>query len=362
VSGPQRLLILGAGSMAASHAERFAAIPGCAVVAAVDTNAGRARAFADAHAIPAAFDDLGAALAWGEFDAAVNVTPDGAHKATSLALIAAGKHVLCEKPLAVTYGDAREMAEAAEAAGLVNMVNFTYRNAAALQAARRMVEAGEIGALRHVQASYLQSWLTARHWGDWREEERWLWRLSSAHGSMGVLGDIGVHILDFAAYAAGEAIVALGARMKTFDKAEGGAVGGYRLDVNDSVAMTAEFAGGALGVIHASRMATGERNDLRLTLHGDRGALRIWSDERDSTLEGCLGPDVETQTWRPVECPATPRNAERFVLALLTGENGEPSFRRGAEMQRLVDLAFASDAEGRTLAVAAERRGTAEVS
>jgi predicted dehydrogenase len=346
-----RILVLGTGAMAASHAERFAGIPGCVVAAAVDVNAERARAFAEAHAIPAAFDDLAAAIAWGEFDAAVNVTPDAAHKPTSLALIAAGKHVLCEKPLAVNHPDAAEMADAVEAAGLINMVNFTYRNASALQTARRMVEAGEIGRVRHVQASYLQSWLTARHWGDWRSDERWLWRLSSAHGSKGVMGDIGVHILDFVTFAACEDIVALGARMQTFEKADGGAIGAYTFDVNDSVAMHVEFGGGALGVIHASRMATGTRNDLELTLHGDAGALRLWSDERTSTLAACLGPDIETQTWASVECPATPRIAERFVLALLAGVNGDPDFRRGAAMQRLVDLTFVSDAEGRALRV-----------
>ncbi len=133
----------------------------------------------------------------GAFDAAVNSTPDGAHKATSLQLIAAGKPVFCEKPLAVNHADALEMTEAAESAGLVNMVNLTYRNAHAIQMARRMVEEGRIGTIRHFEASYLQSWLTSPHWGDWRTDERWLWRLSSAHGSKGVLGDIGIHILDF---------------------------------------------------------------------------------------------------------------------------------------------------------------------
>ncbi len=345
----QRLLILGAGAMAASHAERFVAIPGCAVVAAVDVNADRARAFATAHAIPFAFDDLAAAIAWDGFDAAINVTPDGAHCATSLALIAAGKHVLCEKPLAVSYPDADTMATAADAAGLINMVNFTYRNAAALQTARRMIEAGEIGAVRHVQASYLQSWLTARHWGDWRTDETWLWRLSSAHGSKGVMGDIGVHILDFATFAVNEDIVELSARMKTFDKAEGGVIGSYKLDVNDSVTMTVEFSGGALGVIHASRMATGRSNDLELVIHGETGALRVWSDSTASRLEACLGSDIETQAWAVVDCPPVPRIAERFVLALLTGVNGEPDFRRGARMQRLIDLAFVADAEQRRL-------------
>ena len=286
VSGPQRLLVVGTGAMARAHAERFSVMPGCALVGAVDTNAERARDFAAAFAIPTAFGDLADAVAWGEFDAAINATPDGAHKPTTLALLAAGKPVFCEKPLAPTYPDALAMTEAAEAAGVVNMVNLTYRNASAIQMARRMVEAGEIGAVRHVQASYLQSWLTGRHWGDWRTEERWLWRLSSAHGSKGVLGDIGVHILDFVTFGTGLDIVALHARMRTFDKAEGGAIDVYTLDVNDSVAMTAEFSNGALGAIHMSRYATGKANDLDLMIHGDKGALKVWANHLDFEARG----------------------------------------------------------------------------
>lgn len=346
-----RLLILGTGAIARHHAERFAAIPGCTLVAAVDANPERARDFAAAHAIPNAFGSLADAIAWGEFDAAVNSTPDPVHKPTTMQLIAAGKPVFCEKPLALDAVDAMQMTEAAEAAGLVNMVNFTYRNASAIQTARRMIEAGEIGTVRHVQASYLQSWLTGRHWGDWRTEERWLWRLSSQHGSKGVLGDIGVHILDFVTYGTGLDITALSARMKCFDKAEGGAIDVYTLDVNDSVAMTVEFQNGALGVIHMSRFATGKSNDLDLLIHGDRGALKVWADSNGSTLETCLGPDIDSQTWTPYPLQPSPRNEERFVIALLSGVNGEPDFRHATKVQRLLDIAFVSDAEGRTMSI-----------
>jgi predicted dehydrogenase len=347
-----RILILGTGAIARRHAEQLALIPGCRLVAAVDAYPERARTFAEACGIPQAFAGLDEAIAWDGFDAAVNSTPDAVHHPTTLKLLAAGKHVFCEKPLALNATDALEMTEAAEAAGLINMVNFTYRNASAIQTARRMVESGEIGAVRHVQASYLQSWLTGRHWGDWRTEERWLWRLSSAHGSKGVLGDIGVHILDFVTYGTGLDIAALHARLKTFDKAEGGAIDVYKLDVNDSVAMTIELANGALGVVHMSRFATGKTNDLDLMIHGEKGALKVWANTTDSALEGCLGADIETQTWKPLECPPTPRNETRFLIALLSGENGEPSFRHAAAVQKLLDLCFVSDAEGRMLPVA----------
>ena len=238
------------------------------------------------------------------------------------------------------------MTEAAEAAGVINMVNLTYRNAYAIQKARAMVDAGTIGAVRHIEASYLQSWLTAAHWGDWRTEERWLWRLSTAHGSNGVLGDIGVHLLDFVSFGTGLEIAALSARLKTFDKADGNRIGAYTLDANDSVAITAEMTNGALAAIHMSRFATGNLNDLNLAIYGDRGALKIWANHLDSRLEVCLGDDMEIQRWQQLSCPETPRNEERFVTALQTGQNGEPSFRHAAEIQAVLDLCVIASAEG----------------
>jgi predicted dehydrogenase len=102
--------------------------------------AGPAGRFAAAHGIPHTFrHPRSEALAWGQFDAVTNVTPDAAHHATTLPLLAAGKHVLCEKPLATNAAQAREMADAAARAGVVNMVNLTYRNVPALQQAARMV-------------------------------------------------------------------------------------------------------------------------------------------------------------------------------------------------------------------------------
>lgn len=340
---PQRILILGTGHIAHRHATEFGLLPGASLVAGVDANAARAATFVETHGIPNAFGSLEEAIAWGDFDAAVNATPDAVHKATTLQLIAAGKAVFCEKPLALDAPDALAMTDAAEAAGIVNMVNLTYRNATALQRARALVEAGAIGAVRHIEASYLQSWLTAAHWGDWRTEERWLWRLSTAHGSKGVVGDIGIHILDFVTFGSGLDIVALQARLKTFDKAPGNRIGAYPLDANDSAVLTIELANGALGVVHMSRFATGNANDLTMAIYGERGGLRLWANSETSRLEGCLDADIENQHWRPLPCPETPRNEARFVAALLSGENGQPDFRHATAIQRLLDLCFASD-------------------
>ena len=217
-------------------------------------------------ALKASFGSLPEALAWGRFDAAMNVTPDAVHHPTTMALLAAGKHVLCEKPLAENAKLAWEMADAAKAGGLINMVNLSYRNVAALEEARKRIAAGEIGEVRHVEASYRQSWLVGNAWGDWRTDPKWLWRLSEAHGSKGVLGDVGIHILDFTCHAIGLMPVSLQARLATFHKAPDDKIGDYKLDANDSAVMSVEFSNGALGIIHASRFMTGYGNDLKLAI------------------------------------------------------------------------------------------------
>ncbi len=346
-----RLLILGTGGMAATHAENFADIDGVELVGAVDVDPARAQAFADRFGIARVFTSLDAAIAWGGFDAAANVTPDRAHHPTTLALLAAGKHVLCEKPLAENYPLADEMAQAAEAAGLVTMVNLTYRNVAALQKARALVLAGAVGQVRHVEASYLQSWLVSKAWGDWATESQWLWRLSTRHGSNGVLGDVGIHILDFASYGAASDVSHVFARLKTFDKAPDNRIGDYALDANDSFAMTVDFSNGALGVIHASRWATGHLNELRLRLHGDKGALEVIHSPEGSSLRGCLGADVETGIWRDIDAGEVPTNYQRFADEVEAGIGLEPGFRHAAELQKVLDLAIETDRQRREMRV-----------
>ncbi len=343
-----RMLILGTGGMAKQHATHFAAIEGVTVVGGVDVDPNRLEKFNTTHNIPNGFASLDAAIAWGEFDAVANVTPDSIHHATSIAALKAGKHVFCEKPLATDAIKAFEMVDVAEASGLINMVNLTYRNVAQLQKAREIVLSGQIGTVRHVEASYLQSWLVSKAWGDWRTESQWLWRLSKKHGSNGVLGDIGVHILDFASYGSGLDIDHVFARLKTFDKAPGNKIGEYDLDANDSFTMNVDFSNGALGVIHASRWATGHFNELRLRVYGDKGGVEV-QNGKTTHLRVVLGEDVETATWKEVEVPPVPTNYQRFAEAVKTGKMQEPSFRHAAELQKVLDLALVTELERREL-------------
>ena len=340
---PVRVLILGTGGMANSHAEAYAAIPGVSLVAGIDTNADRLAAFNAKHGIENGFASVADALAWGQFDAVSNVTPDAVHYPTTLPMIAAGKHMLCEKPLAANYPHAAEMAATAAKAGVVNMVNLTYRNGPAVMHAAQMVANGAIGAVRHFEASYLQSWLTQPLWGEWSTETQWLWRLSSAHGSLGVLGDVGVHILDFATLTAGSGASHVSCRLTTFDKAPGGRIGDYVLDANDSFVMHVRLENGATGVVHATRMASGHINDIRFRIFGTKGGLDVRYERNVSSLRACVGDDILTGTWRDVAVPPVDTNYQRFIAAIRAGTPVQPDFARGATLQKVLDLAVESD-------------------
>ena len=339
-----RLLVLGTGGMAASHATHFAQDPRCEMVGTVDVVPGRAAEFAKQFKIGRHFTDLDEAIKWGEFDAAANVTPDSIHYPTTMKLLKAKKHVFCEKPLAENFKLANEMAKTADKNKLINMVNLTYRNVAGLHAARKIVAGGELGEVRHVEASYRQSWLVGHHWGRWDKEDKWLWRLSEKHGSKGVLGDVGIHILDFTTFCVGMMPQTVQAKLKTFHKAEGDQIGKYTLDANDSAAMTVEFENGALGVIHASRFMTGYGNTLRLNVFGTKGALELQNDHDLTTLRKCVGEDVHSQAWRDVvHTGAVETNYRKFIAAVVSGKNGDPSFRRAADLQRVLDACYVAD-------------------
>lgn len=351
-----RIAIAGTGGMANAHAERFLSIPGVEIAAVCDVDEDRARSFAGRHAPQAeVFGDFAELLRKADATAVSIVTPDRFHAPMALAAIAAGKHVLCEKPLATTHTDARRMARAAARAGVVNMVNFSYRNAPAIHKAAELVASGRLGELAHIEASYRQSWLVSKGWGDWKTNPAWLWRLSTKHGSAGVLGDIGVHILDFATYPAGP-LRSVQARLKTFTNLKGRRLGEYPLDANDSAVIQAEFANGALGVIHMSRWATGHLNSLALSIHGTKGALRLDLDRSYDSLEVCLGSAVNDARWTTVKARPVPSIYERFIRAVRDGTSANPDFARGSAVQAMLDACFESHRSGRAVRIGAQNQ------
>ena len=243
-----RVGIIGCGGMANSHAKWFKSIKGCRLTACSDIVAGRAEAFAQKHEIPAAYEDAAAMLKREELDGVSIVTTDRAHAPMALMAIRHGVNVMCEKPLADTLPAARRMAAAAKAKGVLTAVNFSYRNNPATQEAARQVASGKLGRILHVEGCYLQAWLVSPAWGDWRKSEALLWRLSTRHGSAGVLGDIGVHLYDLASFVVGD-IAEIACELKTFDKGKRG-IGPYVFDANDSALALVRFRNGAAGALH----------------------------------------------------------------------------------------------------------------
>jgi predicted dehydrogenase len=207
-------------------------------------------------------------------------TPGDTHAEIALAALDAGKHVLCEKPLANTVAEAESMAEAAERAaarGVRAMVGFTYRRVPAIALAQRLVAEGRIGEIRHVRAQYLQDWIADA-------EAPLSWRLDKTKAGSGALGDIGAHIIDLTQFITGDRILEVSGQLETFVKerpvaAEHAGLSGTPslergpVTVDDAAVFLGRFAGGALGVFEATRFATGRKNAIRIELNGSLGSL-----------------------------------------------------------------------------------------
>jgi len=211
-------------------------------------------------------------------------TPGDTHADIAVAALDAGKHVLCEKPLANTVAEAQAMAAAAERAagrGVLAMVGFTYRRVPAVALARRLVEQGRIGEVRHVRAQYLQDWLAD-------PAAPMTWRLDKEKAGSGALGDIAAHVVDLTQYITGDRIRTVSGLLETFvherplpargsatrlGGANGSAAATGRVTVDDTAAFLARFGDGAVGVFEATRAATGRKNAIRVEVNGSRGSL-----------------------------------------------------------------------------------------
>jgi predicted dehydrogenase len=208
-------------------------------------------------------------------------SPGDTHAEIALAALAAGKHVLCEKPLANTVAEAREMAAAAAQAqtrGVRTMCGFNYRRVPAVALMRQFVAAGRIGTIRHVRAVYLQDWIVD-------PEFPLVWRLQKEIAGSGALGDIGAHIVDLTQYVTGQSITTVSALTETFVKSRplptessglsaagnGNAMGDVTVD--DAALFLARLDGGAVATYEATRFATGRKNGLRVEINGSLGSL-----------------------------------------------------------------------------------------
>ena len=233
------------------------------------------------------------------------VTPGNTHREIVLAALEAGKHVICEKPLANTLSEAREMVAAARDAETVNMVCFNYRRAPAVQLAKRLVEQGRLGEIRHWRATYLQDFIMDPSFP-------LIWRLRKEVSGSGALGDIGAHIIDLAQFLVGTISEVVG-MTQTFIKerpleeasAGGGlsASGGTQtgeVTVDDAAAFLARFEGGAIGTFEATRFAAGRRNQNSFEINGSKGSV-AFDLERMNELEVFFtDDDPDVQGFRTV--------------------------------------------------------------
>jgi predicted dehydrogenase len=293
-------------------------------------------------------------------------TPGDTHAEIAIAALRAGKHVICEKPLANTVAEAQAMVQAAAAATGKSMVAFNYRRVPAVALARDLVAQGRIGEIRHVRAQYLQDWIVD-------PEFPLVWRLQKDKAGSGALGDIGAHIIDAAEFISGQLITGVSALTETFIKerplsegssglAAAGGSGRGTVTVDDAALFTARLSGGAVGSFEATRFATGRKNAMRIELNGSLGSLafdfesmnELWFSEGGRGFERILVTEPDhpyVGAWWPpghglgYEHTFT-HEIRDFLEAIGQGSDPTPSFADGLRVQRVLAAVEQSAADG----------------
>ena len=292
-------------------------------------------------------------------------TPGDTHAEIAIAALEAGKHVLCEKPLANTVAEAEAMADAAARAaarGVRSMVGFTYRRVPAIGLARELVAQGRLGEIRHVRAQYLQDWIAD-------PQAPMSWRLQKERAGSGALGDIGAHIVDLTQHVTGQRLTGVSALLETFVEerplpAAEGSLSGVAgqgtgtVTVDDAAIFLGRFDGGALATFEATRFALGRKNAIRIEVNGSRGSLAF--DFEDMNVLQFFDGDEPAATagfrrilvtepehpyvgaWWPAghglgyEHGFTHQVVD-LVTAIAKGEDPTPSFADGLQVQRVLD-------------------------
>ncbi|MEU6522894.1 Gfo/Idh/MocA family oxidoreductase [Streptomyces sp. NPDC046924] len=372
---PLRVGMVGYAFMGAAHSQGWRTAdrvfdlplsPELAVICGRDATA--VRAAADRHGWADTETDWRALVERDDVDLIDICTPGDSHAEIALSALAAGKHVLCEKPLANTVAEAEAMVRAAEEAqgqGRLAMVGFNYRRIPATALARRMVAEGRIGTLRHVRVAYLQDWLVDPAFP-------LTWRLRREQAGSGSLGDLGAHIVDLAQYLAGEPLAGVSALTETFVRRRPlptgptsglaavdavGATGTGEVTVDDAALFTGRFASGALASFEATRYATGRKNALRIELNGEHGSLAFdlerlnelsYHDGTEPGAHAGFRRILVTEPDHPYLDAWWPpghglgyehtfvHQARDLVHAVADGRTPEPSFADGLQVQRVL--------------------------
>ena len=303
-------------------------------------------------------------------------TPGDTHAEIAVAALEAGKHVLCEKPLANTVAEAEVMAEAARRAaerGVRSMVGFTYRRVPAIALARELVAEGRLGQIRHVRAQYLQDWIAD-------PEAPLSWRLDKQKAGSGALGDIGAHVVDLAQHITGELVTGVSGLLETFvperplaEESSGlhgtvgqGGTGRGPVTVDDAAVFLGRMSGGAVATFEATRFAWGRKNAIRLEINGSKGSLAFDFEDMNVLHLFDAGEDARVAGFRRIVVtePEHPyvgawwpaghglgyehgfvHQVVDLVRDVAAGAQPTPSFDDGLQVQRVLDAVERSAAD-----------------
>jgi predicted dehydrogenase len=303
-------------------------------------------------------------LARDDIDLVDICTPGDSHAEIAIAALQAGKHVLCEKPLANSVEEAVEMTRVAEEAaqrGVRSMVGFTYRRVPAIAFARQLIQEGRLGEIRHVRAQYMQDWIADPQFP-------LVWRLQKEHAGSGALGDIGAHIIDLTQFITGQHITSVTGMLETFVKERPlssessglAASAGTELGpvtVDDAALWLARLSDGAVATYEATRFATGRKNAIRIEINGSDGSLAFdfesmnelsFYDAREDAQTAGFRRILVTEPqhpyvgawWPPGHLIGYEHGFTHQVVDLVTAiakhENPQPSFADGLQIQRVM--------------------------
>lgn len=369
---PLGVAFLGAGFMGRVHS-RAARRAGARLAGAAASTPERGRAAAVELGVERGFESVDAVLADDAVDVVHVCTPNGTHAALAERVVAAGKHVVCEKPLATNGADARRVADAAAAAGVVATVPFVYRYHPMVREARARVARGDLGRLLSLSGSYLQDWLLSQADDDWRVDAR-------IGGPSRAFADIGSHLVDLIEFVAGDRIVRLAATTRTVFPERATHRG---ITTEDLAALVVELGSGAVGTLLVSQVSPGRKNALVLELAGADESVRFEQEDPDRLWIGrrtenslvvrdgaALTPDAARLSTVPGGHPMGYQDAfDSFVddtYALVRGveREGVPGFADGVRAVAITEAVLRSAAEGAWVDVPAPdvvtaRRGAA---
>ncbi|MDH3662705.1 MAG: Gfo/Idh/MocA family oxidoreductase [Alphaproteobacteria bacterium] len=360
--------LIGTGFMGKCHALAFRAAPAVfghlprldlAVLADVDAR--QAEDAARAFGFERATDDWRDLVADPAVDIVAITAPNYLHQEMAEAAITAGKHVYCEKPLALDAAGAGEMTKAAETAGMKTLVGYNYLHNPAIRLAKDMIEAGEIGEIVHFRGAHFEDYLA-------NPEVPYSWRSSKAKAGAGVVADLGSHIISLARRLVGE-IEAVQAMLKiVVDERPlpDGSGNKARVEVDDQAQMLLRFQDGPTGTIEASAVAAGRKMHLAFELTGSKGTLAFDQERMNELRLFRFGDDPSRDGFKTILTAPAHQPYDRFCPApghglgfndlkvievahlidgITTGAALDPDFRAAWQIAEVVDAAIRSDAE-----------------